>query len=359
MPVCPACGSENAESGRACARCGLAVELFEPVRLAVGLPESDPQFVQRVQEIVDALGAGPGETQSLGSPALLAHPARFPAIPPRSAVGSASLPGSPRPIQEMPALPAAHGIAVVRRQVEEYLAIARRQGIDMTEFADRARDAVAANEESTFEVLGRSLFIQLAGSFTEEFESLVARRNDLASFAPTSGPDVEFESCRAALALGDLGGAQRRLRHLEDTLSRLEDDWATVQVLVTQAELLAETIRELGGDPAPALGPLAEGRRLAKSGDREPAEPVLARAGLALWSILEPTFLADLAKLKDRVLAMRESGADVGPALMELREIAPDLRRRSFVSVIGSYRRLRELLGPSAPTAPADAGPKL
>ena len=207
---------------------------------------------------------------------------------------------------------------------------------------------MAAEDGPSFEVLGRSLFIHIAAAFTEEFEALVARRNELAQFAPTSGPDVEFESCRAALSLGDLGGAQRRLRHLEETLSHLEDDWSTVQVLVAQAELLAETIRGLGGDPAPALGPLAEGRRLAKLGDRAAAEPVLARAGLALWSILEPAFLADLARLKDRLIAQRETGADVGPALAELREIAPDLRRRSFVSVVG--------LVPAAPRARRGAG---
>ncbi|HEV8049531.1 MAG TPA: zinc ribbon domain-containing protein [Thermoplasmata archaeon] len=359
MPVCPACGSENPESGRACARCGLAVELFEPVRLAVGLPESDPKFAHQVQEIVDALGAGASGGPNPPAAALLSHAARFPAPPAPTAVGSGVTGPALRPIQELPALPAAHGLAVARRQVEEYLTIARRQGIDTTEYAARARDAVAANDGPSFEVLGRSLFIQLAGSFTEEFETLVTRRNDLAGYAPTAGPDVEFESCRSALALGDLGGAQRRLRHLEETLSRLEDDWATVHVLTTQAELLAETIRELGGDPAPALGPLAEGRRLAKAGDRETAEPVLARAGLALWAILEPAFLADLARLKDRLLALRESGADVGPALGELREIASDLRRRAFVSVIGSYRRLRELVGPSAAAAPDASGPKL
>ncbi|MCI4325183.1 MAG: zinc ribbon domain-containing protein [Thermoplasmata archaeon] len=353
MPVCPACGSDNPEDGRACVRCGLSVDLFGPVREAAGLPDSDPQFAHAVQEILSAVGdatAG-GDGADAASVPPTFHPPPTPAALPST--------GSPRSIDSLPVLPSARGVEIARRQVEEYLQIARRQGIDTGDFTLRARDAVAADDAPSFEVLGRELFIHIAGAFTEQFESLVARRNALSSFAPTSGPDVEFESCRAALALGDLGGAQRRLRRLDDTLSRLEEKWATVQVLGGQAELLAETIRELGGDPTPALGPLAEGRRLAKAGDLAAAEPVLARAGLALWSLLEPSFLAELARQKTALTAARDAGQDVGPALAEMREIAPALRRRSFVSVVGSYRRLRELAGPVL-AAPADApGPKL
>ncbi|MCI4333364.1 MAG: hypothetical protein L3K01_06555 [Thermoplasmata archaeon] len=355
MPVCPACGFSNPDDGRACGRCGLSVDLFGPVREAAGLPDSDPQFGRAVQEILAAVGDANQANDAV--------PDRVPGSgylsrPSLSASGSPPTAG-PRPIDQMPSLPSAYGVAIARRQVDEYLQIARRQGIDTGDFADRARLAVASNDAGSFEVLGRELFIHIAGAFTEEFESLVARRNALSAVVSTSGPDVEFESCRSALALGDLGGAQRRLRHLDDTLGRLEEEWATVEVLVGQAELLAETIRELGGDPAAALGPLAEGRRLAKAGDVASAEAVLAKAGLALWSVLEPAFLTELARQKTAILAARDAGQDVAPALAEMREIAPALRRRSFVTVIGSYRRLRELSGTVGGVPVADAGPKL
>jgi hypothetical protein len=352
VPVCPACGSENPEDGRACGRCGLSVDLFGPVREAAGLPDSDPQFARAVQEILAAVGEANDAAASASerprfAPGFLPHPS-----------GGTSATGL-RPIDGLPALPSSHGTELARRQAEEYLQIARRQGMDTTDFAARAHAATAAEDAASFEVLGRELFVHIAGAFTEEFESLVARRNALNAIAPTSGPDVEFESCRSALALGDLSGAQRRLRRLDDTLSTLEEEWATVQVLAGQAELLAETIRELGGDPAPALGPLAEGRRLAKAGDVSAAEPLLARAGLALWTLLEPSFLAELARQRTALLAAREAGRDVGPALAEMREIAPALRRRSFVSVVESYRRLRELsAAPTVGEAPA-SGPKL
>ncbi|MCI4355529.1 MAG: hypothetical protein L3K18_00080 [Thermoplasmata archaeon] len=345
MPVCPACGFASTDDGPACARCGLSVELFVPVREAAGLPDSDPEFGRSVQEILDAvgdLGSAPTEPASLPR---LAQAFRFPTLgSPRTEPAPAE-PDALQPIRSMPELPPAKELAVVRRQVEEYLQIARRQGLDTTDFVQRGRAAAAASDAGSFEALGRELFIHIAGSITEEFESLVARRNELARIAPTSGPDVEFESCRSSLALGDVGGAQRRLRHLDDTLTRLEDEWAPTLILISQAEALAETTRELGGDPSPALGPLREGRRLAKRGERAAAEPLLARAGLGLWSVLEPTFVSELARLKDRLLAERSAGRDVGPALVELRSIAPDLRRRSFLAVIDSYRRLRELAG--------------
>lgn len=355
MPVCPACGFANPDDGRACGRCGLSVDLFGPVREAAGLPDSDPQFGKAVQEILAAVGEA---TQANDAVPERVPGSGYQSRPTLSASESPPTVG-PRPIDQMPSLPAAYGVAVARRQVDEYLQIARRQGIDTGDFTVRSRDAVATNDAASFEVLGRELFIHIAGAFTDEFEELVARRNVLSAVAPTSGPDVEFESCRSALALGDLGGAQRRLRHLDDTLGRLEEVWATVQVLVGQAELLADTIRELGGDPAAALGPLAEGRRLAKAGDVGGAEAVLAKAGLALWSVLEPSFLAELGRQKAAILAAREAGQDVAPALAEMREIAPALRRRSFVSVVGSYRRLRELSGPARAGPVADAGPKL
>jgi hypothetical protein len=357
VPVCPACGFASTDDGPACARCGLSVALFVPVREAAGLPDSDPLFAQAVQEILNAMGDTGPASAPLSGAALLADAARFPALTSGERAGGPSADSdSPKPIAGLPALPPARDVSSARRQAEEYLQIARRQGIETSDFSARARAATAADDAGSFETLGRELFIHLAASFTEEFESLVARRNELARFAPTSGPDVEFEACRSALALGDLGGAQRRLRHLDDTLTRLEGDWAPSQILILQAELLADTIRELGGEPSPALGPLREGQRLAKAGDRASAEPLLARAGLALWTILEPAFLTDLARLRGLLVAERNAGHDVRGAVDELREIAPNLRRRSFLAVVGSYRRLRERVG-TGPVVVAEPPP--
>ena len=129
------------------------------------------------------------------------------------------------------------------------------------------------------------------------------------------------------------------MRHLEESLNDLEDHWATVQILITEADLLAETIRELGGDPAPALGPLEEGRRLARLGRREEAEPVLARSTYALWSILNPRFTKELDRVKDQMIRDRDSGGDVSVGVGELRHLALNLRRRNFAAAVAAYRR--------------------
>ena len=53
MLACPACGSENADGIAACARCHLAVELFGPLRDAVGIPETDPRYAVEVRELLE------------------------------------------------------------------------------------------------------------------------------------------------------------------------------------------------------------------------------------------------------------------------------------------------------------------
>ena len=92
---------------------------------------------------------------------------------------------------------------------------------------------------------------------------------------------------------------------------------------------------------APALGPLEEGRRLARLGQREGSEPVLARSTYALWSILNPLFTRELGRVKEQMLHDRDAGEDVGPGVAELRDLALTLRRRNFAAAIAAYRRLR------------------
>jgi hypothetical protein len=193
----------------------------------------------------------------------------------------------------------------------------------------------------TLEALSRDLFVHLAATLTDEYEGAVMRRNELAGLISTSTPDVEMEGCRTSLALGDLAGAQRRLRHVEETISELEEQWAPAQILVTESDLLAATIRELGGDPRPALGPLEEGRRRAREGERAGAELVLARATLALWSILNPMFQRELAGIKEQLLRRHAAGEKVVTAVHSLRQLADDLRHRNFASAVLTYRQLK------------------
>ncbi|MCI4360838.1 MAG: hypothetical protein L3J91_03975, partial [Thermoplasmata archaeon] len=221
------------------------------------------------------------------------------------------------------------------------------------DFAESAREAILTQDRETLEVLNRELFVHLAASLTEEYEGVLARRHEVAALVATPSPDVELESCRAALAMGDLAGAQRRLRHIEQELTDLEDHWATSQILVAECDLLAGTIRELGGDPEPALGPLTEGRRLAREGDREGAEPGLARAALALWSVLNPLFMRELARVKETILHQRGEGRDITAAVLHLRQLAADLRHRNFAAAITAYRQLRLLAADPAPMASA------
>jgi len=193
------------------------------------------------------------------------------------------------------------------------------------------------------------MFVHLASALAEEFESALARRNELAQLVPTSSADVELASVRRALEVGDTRGAQRRLEHIRDELARVEEDWEVGRILVTECDLLAETLRELGGDPAPATGPLEEGRRCFAAGRRADAEQLLARAAVALWTVLEPRFFDDLKRLRDRMIESRSAGGDVAPAVKDLREVATELRQRNFVGTVVAYRRLRAFLDRTAP----------
>lgn len=365
MLSCPACGFDNADDVSECGRCHLAAGLFEPVREAVGVPESDPKYLEAVTELlalVDSETAPPAPATETG-PGVLQQPARFPSAP--AAVPATTVPPAPRPpdfLPPLPALPPGAGVPLLRHQVDEYLQLGRRQGVDLEHFSVRARQAVLAQDRPSLERLSRDLFVTMAAALTEQYEWVLAKRNDLNSLVPTPEADVELESCRAALAIGDLAGTQRRLRAVDEALTDLEDHWATVQILTTEADLLAETIRELGGNPGPALGPLEEGRRLVRDGQRDVAEPVLARATLALWTVLNPLFSRELKRLKEAILARRDEGSDSRAALVPLRDLAGHLTRRNFGAAVASYRRLRQSV--DAPLAdrptvvpPASTGP--
>ena len=352
MLVCPACGFTNADdSVRQCGRCHLAAALFPAVREAVGVPESDPAYLQTVAEVLKAVDA---ESQGLpgDDPGTVA--------PNRHLGASRSPPNAPGDggsvLPSLPKLSEGANVAALRRQADEYLVMGRRLGMDFTDFEERSKEAVLADSAASFEALNREMFVHLAAHLTEELDAIGRRRDELAAMTPTSTADVDLESARKALEMGDLGGAQRRLDHVDARLEELADEWATVMILITESDLIAETIRELGGDPTPALGPLEEARRLARDGLREEAEPLLARTAHGLWAILNPLFSTELNRLKEAVLRAREGGRDISPSVRDLKELGVHLKHRNFAAAISAYRRLRDRVDAwSGPTVAGDA----
>jgi hypothetical protein len=360
MVVCPACGIETPPSATECPSCRLATSLFVAVREAAGpTGSSDPAYVRTVAELLQSVDLASGASPAPSDvPALLDQPARFPSLPPPPELTAEPPTRTPEllaPLQGLPALPPATSSAELRRRAEEYGALARRLGIDFSALSARLAAASLTNAEPAIEAVVREMFVHVVSSLAEEFGSELARRNEVAQHVPTAGVDVELGAVRRALGLGDVTGAHRRLVHVRDQLGQIEVEWATGRILLTECELLEATIRELGGDPAPALGPLAEGRRSLAEGRREPAERMLARAAFALWAILEPRFLDDLRRLRDRLVEERAAGAAVGPALGELRGMAIELKRRNFAGAIGAYRRLKGSVERWEPVAAAPA----
>jgi hypothetical protein len=355
MAKCPACSFDNPDDAKQCDRCQLSASLFEAVREAAGGAAPNPEYVRAIGEILAAVDSTPGEAPP-DDEGVLATPNRFPSLPAANASPSGAAARGEAPTG-LPALPPGGDVPRLIRQVNDYLQLARRQALDFTQFAQSAREAILTQDRETLEVLNRELFVHLAASLTQEYETAVSRCRDVAALVATPSPEVELESARASLAMGDLAGAQRRLRHIEQELTDLEDHWATAQILVAECDLLAGTIRELGGDPAPALGPLSEGRRLAREGDREAAEPVLARAALALWSVLNPLFMRELGRVKETILRDRAAGRDVTAAVVHLRQLATDLRHRNFAAAIAAYRQLRVLAGEPTPVPAPAASP--
>jgi hypothetical protein len=354
VPGCPACGAEVPADALECPRCHLAVHLFDAVREAVGVPENDPRYSTELRELLQAVEPTPEEGAK--GPATLAYPARFPApsgpsVPPPEGE-------TPPPLDALPALPElpSGGIPALRRQLDDFLQVARRQSLDVADLVERSREGISLDDARTLETVVRELFVRLAAALSEQYEAEVGQRNGLVNLVPLAHVDAELAGARGSLLAGDVAAAQRRLKTAGEQLDALEESWSTFQILLTECDLLTETIRELGGDPGPALGPLEEGRRLGLEGRKDEAEPVLARATVALWSVLNPRFLPEMRRIKDALLARRAAGADVGRAVEEFRELTAHLAARNFGATITGYRRLRAFVDvPSS--GPAEAAP--
>ncbi|HTW55887.1 MAG TPA: zinc ribbon domain-containing protein [Thermoplasmata archaeon] len=343
MAVCPACGAEAPPDATECGTCHLAVALFGAVRDAAGADGAqDPVYMQTVGELIRSVDltapAQPGDSEA--RPGLLdrGRPRRPPA---GGSDRPAREPSALRPIDQMPGLPDPPSTAERRRRIDEYRLIARRMGVDLGPLSDRLSAALLTDDEPTLEAIAREMFVHLAAAVAEEYETVLVRRNELAHLVPTPSVDVELDAVRRSIAVGDLAGAHRRLAHVQDELTRLDEEWATGRILATECDLLADTLRDLGGDPAPALGPLEAGRKSLGTGQRESAERLLARAAVALWSLLEPRFFEELKRLRDRMIAARAAGADIGAAVGDLRGIAVELKARNFAGAIAAYRQLR------------------
>jgi hypothetical protein len=353
MAKCPACGIEVDAADPECPSCHLATTLFPAVRDAAGGdPEQDPAYLRTIGELLATVEASEPPRAPREPPhSLLSRPAHPPPLlkaptPPAKPVRPVS---AIPPLQNLPAARSGAPFAETRRRLDEYFAVGRRLGLDFTDFEARFGAAILSEDLPSLDVLSREMFIHLASALAEEFEGLLARRNELAQVFPTPSVDVELRAVRRALEVGDTHGAERRLEHIRDELSRVEEDWQVGRILVTECDLLVETVRELGGDPSPATGPLEEGRRYLAEGRRADAERLLARAAVALWTVLEPRFFEDLKRLRDRMVESRASGGDISPAIQDLRGIATELRQRNFVGTVLGYRRLRSYLDRTSP----------
>ncbi len=356
MAVCPACGAETAASAAECPACHLAVGLFAAVREAAGPSGADdPVYLRTIAELIQSVDLSAPAPEPRAPSGVLARPARFPGLRPAEYLRDHPGRESPplHPLDGLPALPAASTGVELRRRAEEYLVVGRRLNLDLTALADRVRAASTSDDESSLDGAVREIFVNIASRLAEEYETELVRRNELSQLVPTPSVDVELEALRRAMAVGDVPGALRRLLHVRDELGRLEEQWATGRVLLAECDLMVETMRSLGVDPTPALGPLEEGRRSLGTAHRDLAERLLARAAFALWAVLEPRFLEELRRLRDRLVEMRGSGVDIQPSLADLRLIADELRRRNFAGTIVAYHHLEKFAERNEPASAA------
>ncbi len=363
MVSCPACGEEVGDDLRQCPRCHLPSTLFSAVRDAAGTGPSTSTYLRTIGELLSTVEHEPpaviAEAPTAGR---LGQAARFPSLRAAALAPIPSLRAPPpvEPFRDLPVLPTGAPFAETRKRLDEYFLLGRRLGLDFTDFERRFGAANLSDDLASLDVLVREMFVHLVSVLAEEFESALARRNELAQLISTRSADVEFDAIRRAIAIGDLAGAQRRLVHVRDELMRVEEEWEVGRILVTECDLLAETLRDLGGDPTPALGPLDEGRKCFREGRRPEAERLLAHSAIALWTLIEPRFLDELKRLRDRMLEVRQSGGEVAPALHSLREVAAELRQRNFGGAILAYRNLKGYLDRvylPEPTPSAEAVP--
>ena len=354
MATCPACGVEASGESGECPRCHLSAQLFDPVREAAGTSsDTDPAYLRTIGELLATVELGKSVEPTVGpAKGLLSRPD---ASVPLDGVAAAALP-PPRAsapvssVVDLPALPATSpALPELEHRIQEYLKVGRRLGLDFTDFDGRARSAALVSDSDSLEVVARELFVHLSSTVVEEYEALLARRNELAQLFSTSSADVELTAVRRAIGVGDLAGAVRRLELVRDQLTEVEQQWEVGRILVTEGELMAATIRDLGGDPSPAAGPLEEGRQLFAQGRRAESERVLARAAVALWTLLQPRLMADLRRMRDRMVEARAAGADIEPAVRDLRAVSLELRQRNFVGTVVAFRRLRAFVDRTAP----------
>lgn len=356
---CPACGAPTPGDAAACPACGLDTALFGPVRAAAGgRPGGGPSDPTLLREILLAVGADPAGVDAGRGPGRLASPARFPAIRPRTvppeppqAAGAA-----PGGLPELPALESGEPVEVLSRQIEELTTLGRRLDAELSDLPARAARAAPSRSLPELEAIRRELFLRDAAALAEMIEIASGRRNELAPLLATGTPEAELEAARSALARGDLLGAHRTLRRAEDSLESLEEEWSTAQILSLEAELLVETLRELGGSPDAALGPLAAARGKARNGDRVGAEPLLARSVLALWHLTAPLLLA---RVSEFVATLDGAGgaAAAGRGRAALHTMAAELTRRNFGAAVMAYRSARAAVAECGADAPRPAAP--
>jgi len=355
MVECPVCGEDNPPEAANCRSCHLATDLFEPVREAAGPEPASSNYSRAIAEILAEVGPEPEATEKSPSQAgpapVPTSQARFPALGAVAATPTTATRGPALP--PLPALSPGSGVSLVQRQVEELLQLGRREGLDLKDADQRMQSALKSENRIELDELRRSLFVQVAASIAEDLEIQTGRRNELAALVPTATVDSELGSGRTAFATGDLSGAVRRLRQASDGLSALEERWATCQILTAEADLMVETLRELGQDPGPALGPLSEGRRLARAGDSAHAERVLSGANRALWGLLVPHLTRNLQGIRAQLHGRTGTEEEIEPVIRELRQLAALIRRRNFGAAVTTYRRLRTAASALSPPASA------